>query len=114
MAEGFFLHHCPAQMTACSAGSKPSGQVNPKAVSLMQECGIDLAGHVSTGLDDFSALFFYVAVTMGCGDVCPASSAAERREWSIPDPKNLDPEAFRRVRDEIESKVLALIQELGG
>jgi arsenate reductase len=112
MAEGFFHKHRPEYMTACSAGSMPSGQVNPKAISFMRERGLDLSGYTSKGLDDFSDLKFDLAVSMGCGDVCPRSQAKEHREWDIPDPKNLDDEQFRQVRDLIENKVIELIQKL--
>lgn len=112
MAEGFFQKHRPEYMTARSAGSMPSGQVNPKAISLMRERGLDLSRYVSKGLDAFTDLEFDLAVTLGCGDVCPRSQAKERREWDIPDPKMLDDEQFRQVRDAIERKVIELIQEL--
>jgi arsenate reductase len=78
----------------------------------MRERGLGLSGHTSKGLDDFPDVVFDLAITMGCGDVCPAAKAIERREWNIPDPKNLDDEPFRQVRDAIEMKVVELIQDL--
>lgn len=114
MAEGFFRHCAPANMQGVSAGSNPSGQVNPRAISLMAQRGIDLSSHASVGLEAFSEQVFDVAVTLGCGDVCPSSKAREHREWNLPDPKSMDDEAFAAVRDEIESKVQALIGELDG
>jgi protein-tyrosine-phosphatase len=112
MAEGFFRHHCPEHMTAYSAGSMPSGKVHSRAISLMRERGLDLSGHASKRIDDFPDVVFDLAVTMGCGDVCPEGKAKEHREWDIPDPKNLDDEQFRQVRDAIEIKVGELIQDL--
>jgi arsenate reductase len=78
----------------------------------MAQREIDLSSHTSVGLESFSEQIFDVAVSMGCGDVCPSSKARDRREWNLADPKNMDDEAFAAVRDEIESKVQALIREL--
>src|SRR4051812_16840321 len=84
---------------AFSAGSKPSGKINPKAIEAMKELGYDLTAHNSKSLDDLSSKLFDVAVTMGCGDQCPNLKANRREDWSIPDPKEMPPEKFREVRD---------------
>lgn len=112
MAEAFARMHGGGQVTAHSAGSRPSGKVNPKAVAAMQERGYDLTTHSSKGLDAFSGTAVDVAVTMGCGDECPLVLARRREDWQIPDPREMSPEEFRGVRDLIESKVKALIQSL--
>jgi arsenate reductase len=94
---------------AYSAGSRPSGQINPQAVEAMREVGYDLSAHRSKGLIDLPDVPFDVAVTMGCGDQCPNLSAAHREDWTIPDPKEMPPQKFREVRDLIASKVKALL-----
>lgn len=112
MAEAFARLHGAGYVDAFSAGSRPSGGVNPKAVAAMRERAYDLTAHRSKSLDDFENVVFDVAVTLGCGDACPLHRARRLIEWDIPDPKHLTPEEFNRVRDLIEDKVKALIDEL--
>lgn len=100
-----------AGLEAYSAGSRPSGLVNPKAIEAMRELNYDLSAHRSKSLDDLLPIEFDVAVTMGCGDECPMLRARRREEWQIPDPKHLPPEEFRKVRDLIRDKVRQLAQE---
>ena len=98
---------------AYSAGSKPSGIVNPKAIAAMKELGYDLSTHDSKSLDEVKAFApFDAVVTMGCGDVCPWMPAKQFIDWQIPDPKNMEPEQFNEVRDFIARKVKDLIKEL--
>lgn len=94
-----------AGLIAYSAGSRPSGKVNPKAIDAMRELGYDLSIHESKSLDDLPNEQFDIAVTMGCGDSCPMLKASRREDWDIPDPKEMPPEQFREVRDLIRSKV---------
>jgi arsenate reductase (thioredoxin) len=112
MAEAFARLHGAGKVEAYSAGSRPSGKVNPKAVEAMKELGYDLTAHSSKGLEQFNGQLFDVAVTMGCGDECPLVLAKRREDWQIPDPKELPPERFREVRDLIEGKVKELLKEL--
>lgn len=109
MAQGFALQ---LGLDAHSAGSAPSGQVNPKAIASMGELGIDLAGHASTGLDELRGVPFDATVTMGCGDACPFVPAPLREDWDIPDPKDMDPAAFAEVRDLVRAQVAALAERL--
>jgi protein-tyrosine-phosphatase len=109
MAQAFAKMHGKDQIEAFSAGSKPSGRVNPKAIEAMRELGYDLTQHTSKGLDEFNGTQVEVAVTMGCGDQCPLVLAKQRVDWQIPDPRDMNPEEFRKVRDLIESKVKDLI-----
>ena len=106
MAEAFARM---AGIEAYSAGSRPSGNVNPKAIEAMQELGYDLSAHRSKGLDDLPNLRFDVVVTMGCGDQCPNLRAARHEDWAIPDPKELPPDQFHAVRDLIAIKVRELV-----
>ena len=112
MAEAFAHIHGGDGIDAYSAGSRPSGRVNPKAIEAMKELGYDLAKHESKGLDGFNGQPFDAAVTMGCGDECPLVLTKRRVDWQIPDPKNLPPEEFRKIRDLIEMKVVELLKEL--
>ena len=94
-----------------SAGSRPSGIVNPMAVDVMKEKGIDISNQKSKGLDELPEGEFDVLVIMGCGDNCPTVSAKKRIEWRIKDPKGASIEVFREVRDDIEKKVLELLRK---
>ncbi|MGN2244140.1 arsenate reductase ArsC [Frateuria sp. GZRR33] len=111
MAEAFARIHGGEAVEACSAGSAPSGRINPRAVQFMAELGYDLASHASKSLDtvvgDFDAV-----VTMGCGDRCPWIPARRREDWNLPDPKDLDDGGYRAVRDEISTRVQALLASL--
>jgi protein-tyrosine-phosphatase len=112
MAEAFARIHGAGRVEAFSAGSRPSGRVNPKAVEAMKELGYDLTTHTSKGLDAFNGKEVEVAVTMGCGDECPLVLAKRREDWQIPDPRDMPPEQFRAVRNLIEAKVKGLLSTL--
>jgi len=112
MAEAFARIHGAGVVEAASAGSRPSGRVNPKAVEAMREVGYDLTSHASKGLDAFNGRDVDVAVTMGCGDECPLVRAGRRVDWRIPDPRDMTPEEFRGVRDLIEREVKSLLASL--
>lgn len=112
MVEAFARMHGTGEVEAYSAGSRPSGRVNPKAIATMKEIGYDLTTHVSKPLDTFNGTEVDVAVTMGCGDECPLVRAKQRVDWHIPEPKELPPEQFGEVRDLIEWKVKNLLQAL--
>jgi arsenate reductase (thioredoxin) len=112
MAEGFARALGRGGVLAFSAGSRPSGRVDPQAVRFMAEKGIDLSSQTSKGLDDLPAeVHWDYVVTMGCGDACPHLPARHRLDWDLPDPKPLDDEGFRAVRDRIEELVRQLIAE---
>lgn len=101
------------RVDAYSAGSKPSGVVNPKAIAAMKEIGYDLSTHDSKSLDEVKAFApFDVVVTMGCGDACPWMPARRFVDWQIPDPKHMEPEEFNKVRDFIRDKIAGLLAEL--
>jgi protein-tyrosine-phosphatase len=112
MAEAFARIHGVGKVEALSAGSHPSGRINPKAIEAMKEVGYDLAKHTSKGLDAFHGKEVDVAVTMGCGDECPFVVAKRREDWQVPDPRNMPPEQFREVRDLIQSEVRELLKTL--
>jgi protein-tyrosine-phosphatase len=112
MAEAFARLYGGDRVEALSAGSRPSGKVNPRAIQFMKERGYDLSAHASKSLEEFNGQRVEVAVTMGCGDACPLVPAGRREEWQIPDPKELPDDEFRAVRDLIEGKVKELLATL--
>jgi protein-tyrosine-phosphatase len=109
MAEAFARLHGGDGVEAYSAGSQPSGVVNPKAVAAMKELGYDLTSHRSKGLDEVPREGYDHVVTMGCGDECPFIPAKQRADWAIPDPKDMPPDEFREVRDLVEENVKQLL-----
>jgi protein-tyrosine-phosphatase len=112
MAEALARLHGAGEVEAHSAGSRPSGRVSPKAIAAMAERGIDLSGHASKGLSAVEQLAFDAAITMGCGDACPHVRARVRDDWALPDPRDLDANGVREVRDEIERRVMELLARL--
>jgi arsenate reductase len=111
MAEAFARMLGGEGVEAMSAGSRPSGVINPKAIRFMSEVGYDVASHASKSLDEIDGEFDAV-VTMGCGDSCPWVPAKRREDWALPDPKHMDDDAYRGVRDEIAARVRALLAAL--
>jgi protein-tyrosine-phosphatase len=109
MAEAFARIHGGETVEAYSAGSRPSGRVNPKAIAAMREIGYDLSRHESKSLSAIPKIEYDFVATMGCGDECPFVRARQREDWDIPDPKNMPPEEFHKVRDLIEAKVKAVL-----
>jgi len=112
MAEAFARRLGQGKVEAYSAGSRPSGRVNPRAVESMREIGYDLSTHQSKGLEALPEVEFDAVITMGCGDECPVIRARRREDWAIPDPKDLPPDEFRKVRDLIQRKVQELLKSL--
>lgn len=113
MSQAFAIIHGGGNVAAFSAGSKPSGVVNAKAVAAMKELGYDLSTHDSKSLDEVKVHApFDAVVTMGCGDACPWMPAKKFIDWQIPDPKHMEPAEFNAVRDLIENNVKALLREL--
>ncbi len=112
MAQAFAVIHGKEKVNAYSAGSRPSGKINPKAVAAMRELGYDLSAHDSKALDEIPDAEYEYAVTMGCGDACPLVRARHRDDWNIPDPRDMNESDFRKVRDLIEEKVKELLKKL--
>jgi aquaporin Z len=113
MAEAFARMHSGDGVEALSAGSRPSGRINPRAVAFMKEVGYDLTTHRSKALADLPDGEFDAVVGMGCGDEgCPLVKARRHEEWGVPDPKEMPDEQYREVRDLIERKVKELLASL--
>jgi protein-tyrosine-phosphatase len=111
MAESFARMHGADRVEVYSAGSRPSGRVNQKAVQAMHEVGYDLSQHASKSLADIPAIEYDAVIAMGCGDErCPLVRAKRHEEWQIPDPSKMPPEQFRAVRDLIEEKVRTALE----
>ena len=113
IAEAFARVHGGDDLEVYSAGSRPSGAVNPKAIESMREIGYDLTKHRSKSLDEIPQVEYDFVATMGCGDECPLVRAKRREDWEIPDPMNLPTAQFRETRDLIEEKVKAALAALG-
>ncbi len=112
MAQAFATLRGSTAISAFSAGSKPSGKINPKAVAAMRELGYDLSTHQSKSLKQIPDTEYEYAITMGCGDECPLVVARHREDWDIPDPREMSETEFRKVRDLIERKVVALLERI--
>jgi len=112
MAEAFARHLGGEAVQAFSAGSRPSGRINPKAQRFMAELGYDLSTQRSKSLDELAGLSFDAVITMGCGDACPWLPARRREDWALRDPRDLDDGGYRAVRDDIGARVRALLDTL--
>jgi protein-tyrosine-phosphatase len=113
MALGFFTQLAGDAAVAWSGGSEPGVRVNPAAVAAMRERGIDISGEFPKPWTDETVRAADVVITMGCGDACPVFPGKRYEEWVLDDPAGLDLTAVRPVRDEIERRVRALLDELG-
>lgn len=113
IAEAFVHLYGRDKIEPFSAGSKPSGEINPKAIELMKEIGYDLTSHSSKSLTEIPQEQYEYVIAMGCGDVCPFIHAKYHEDWGIPDPKELPMDEFRKIRSLIEEKVAGLIAKCG-
>ena len=112
MAEAFARRMAPELVEAISAGSRPSGKINPVVAEAMREVGCDLGAHRSKSLAEIPSGRYGWVVTMGCGDECPFIPADEHVDWQIPDSKGLPLADVRPIRDQIQTQVEALIQNI--
>jgi arsenate reductase len=112
MAQGLAEAFGEGKIEVYSAGSRPSSHIDPLVIEVMKEKGIDLSARRPKSLDDLPPIEMDYLVTMGCEETCPAVSAKRMIEWEIPDPKGKGIDVVRTVRDVIEKKVRALLEEL--
>ena len=112
MALGFFTQLAGDRAVAWSGGSEPGIDINPAAVAAMAERGIDIASEYPKPWTDEIARAADVIVTMGCGDACPIFPGKRYEDWVLDDPAGLAVEAVRPVRDEVERRVLSLLDRL--
>jgi protein-tyrosine-phosphatase len=101
-------------LEAASAGSRPSGRVDPLAIKVMAEIGYDLSTHRSKSLGEVSRGNYDYVITMGCGDECPFIPARFHEDWAIPDPKGKPLATMRETRELIAGRILDLVKELKG
>jgi len=112
MAAGWLRHLAGDRVEVLSAGSEPRDQVNPVAVEAMAEVGIDIAGAQPRVLTTEAVRDSDVVVTMGCGDACPVFPGKRYEDWELTDPAGRGLDEVRPIRDEIRSRVEALVAEI--
>ena len=115
IAEGFFRKYAPEGFVAVSAGTKPADNLNPIAVEVMKEVGIDISQQKSKLISNDMIDESESVVNMGCMDKesCPALFVEDISDWGIEDPKGKTVEKVRKIRDVIEGNVKELIKKLG-
>ncbi|NTW41032.1 MAG: arsenate reductase ArsC [Cellulomonadaceae bacterium] len=113
MAAGFLAHLSGGAVEVRSAGSMPAEQINPTAVEAMLEVGIDIRDQSPKILTTEAVQASDVVITMGCGDVCPIFPGKRYEDWKLDDPAGQGIGPVRIIRDEIRTRVLNLLDELG-
>ena len=111
MAEGWLRHLAGDRFEVFSAGSHPVG-LNPVSVEAMAEVGIDISDQKPKLLTHEAVETSDVVITMGCGDACPVFPGISYRDWQLEDPAGKGIESVRPIRDEIKTRVQALVSEL--
>ena len=112
MALGFFIDHAGDAAVAWSGGSEPSATINPAAVAAMAERGIDISDEYAKPWTDEVVRAADTVITMGCGDACPIFPGKRYEDWDVADPDGLPLAAVRVIRDDIERRVLDLLERL--
>jgi protein-tyrosine-phosphatase len=112
MAAALLEHHAAGRVAVRSAGSTPADEVNPAVVAAMAELGIDVSAERPKGLTEEAVREADVVITMGCGDACPVLPGKRYLDWELSDPGGLPVEEVRPIRDEIDRRVRALLDEL--
>ncbi len=112
MAAGFLRELAGGDIEVRSAGSAPAETINPVAVDAMRELGIDITRNSPTLLDADTVRTSDVVITMGCGDACPIFPGKRYEDWVLDDPAGQGLDSVRRIRDEIRTRVEALIVDL--
>ena len=114
MAAGYLRHLAGDRVTVLSAGSAPGDSLNPAAVAVMAEEGIDIASQVPQLLSVDSVKASDVVITMGCGDACPVFPGKRYEDWELEDPAGKDLDRVRAIRDDIRGRIENLVRELLG
>ena len=112
MAAGYLSHLAQGRIEVRSAGSEPADQVNPAAVEAMHEEGIDITAETPKILTTDAVRESDVVITMGCGDTCPIFPGKRYEDWELDDPAGQGLDAVRPIRDEIRTRIEALIASL--
>jgi arsenate reductase (thioredoxin) len=114
MAAGWLRHLATDQIEVRAAGSEPADQVNPIAVQVMREVGIDITGHPPRILEYEDVRDSDVVITMGCGDACPIFPGKQYEDWDLTDPAGQSIQTVRTIRDDIRGRVEKLLSDLRG
>ncbi|MFF4966832.1 arsenate reductase ArsC [Streptomyces sp. NPDC001037] len=112
MAAAFLTHLAGDRVQVRSAGSAPADSVNRAVVAAMSEAGIDITAEVPKVLTAEAVQASDVVITMGCGDTCPVFPGKRYLDWQLPDPAGQGVDAVRPIRDDIEQRVRALVDEI--
>ena len=112
MAAGWLRHLAGDAVEVRSAGSAPAETINPSAVEAMKEVGIDITGQTPTRLTRDAAEESDVIITMGCGDACPVFPGKRYEDWKLEDPAGKGVDSVRPIRDEIKTRIEALLADL--
>jgi arsenate reductase len=112
MAAALLDHHGKGRVHVRSAGSAPADQINPAVTAAMAEWGIDLSKEFPKPLTDEVVQAADAVITMGCGDACPIYPGKRYLDWEVEDPEGRRVEEVRRIRDDIDRRVQALLSEL--
>jgi protein-tyrosine-phosphatase len=112
MAAGFLDHLAGDRIEVRSAGSVPGDRVNPSAVEAMKEIGVDISAAAPKVLTTKAVQASDYVITMGCGDACPVFPGKQYLDWALEDPAGKGVDAVRPIRDEIRTRVEALIAEI--
>ena len=112
MAAALLEHHAGGRVRVRSAGTEPSDEIDPNVVAAMAERGLDVAAARPRGLRDDDLRDADVVITMGCGDACPVVPGTRYLDWDLPDPAGKPLAQIRPIRDDIEHRVVDLLQEL--
>jgi arsenate reductase (thioredoxin) len=112
MAAALLDREAAGRVRVTSAGSQPASQLNPAVVQAMAEIGLDISREFPKRLTTGQVQAADIVITMGCGDACPVYPGKRYLDWDLPDPAGLDLAAVRPIRDEIQIRVAALMNEL--
>ncbi len=112
MAAALLDHHAAGRVVVRSAGSQPADQLNPAVVEAMAELGLDISKEFPKPLTDDAVKASDVVITMGCGDECPYYPGKRYLDWKLDDPAGQGLDAVRPIRDDIDTRVQALLAEL--
>jgi arsenate reductase len=114
MAAALLEQHAAGRVRVRSAGSEPADRLNPAVVQAMAEIGVDISAERPKLLRDEVVRNVDVVITMGCGDACPVFPGIRYEDWELMDPAGKSLEEVRAIRDEIDRRVLSLLEELTG
>jgi len=114
MAAALLDRHAAGRVQVRSAGSTPADEINPEVVQAMDELGVDLGQEFPKPMTDEFVQAADVVITTGCGDACPIYPGKRYEDWELDDPAEADLDRVRTIRDEIDSRVRRLLDELTG